>query len=46
VLWPPYSVTENMEHQRRLLYKAITRAKERCSVVVFGQGRTGKPPFA
>jgi superfamily I DNA/RNA helicase len=44
VLWP-HSVMGTPEHQRRLLYNAVTRAKERCSVVVFGQGRVGKPPF-
>jgi hypothetical protein len=45
VLWP-HSVAGDVEHQRRLLYNAITRAKDRCSVVVFGQGRTNKAPFA
>lgn len=44
VLWP-HSVMGTPEHQRRLLYNAVTRAKERCSVVVFGQGRVGKAPF-
>lgn len=44
VLWP-HSVTGGMDHQRRLLYNAVTRTKERCSIVVFGQGRTKKPPF-
>jgi superfamily I DNA/RNA helicase len=45
VLWP-HSVAGSPEHQRRLLYNAITRAKDRCSVVVFGQGRTDKAPFS
>lgn len=45
VLWP-FSVTGTPEHQRRLLYDAVTRAKELCSVVVFGQNRTAKAPFA
>jgi hypothetical protein len=44
VMWP-HSVAGNLEHQRRLLYNAITRAKERCSVVVLGQGRAEKAPF-
>ena len=45
VLWP-HTVTGSVEYQRRLLYNAITRAKERCSVVVFGIGRMNKTPFA
>lgn len=45
VLWP-HSASGSAEHQRRLLYNAITRAKDRCSVVVFGQNRTDKAPFA
>jgi hypothetical protein len=44
VLWPQ-SVPAGVEHQRRLLYNAVTRARERCSVVVFGKDRLGKPPF-
>ena len=45
VLWP-HTVGGSAEYQRRLLYNAITRAKGRCSVVVFGTGRMGKAPFA
>ena len=45
VLWP-HTVVGSAEHQRRLLYNAVTRAKGRCSVVVFGSGRMGKAPFA
>ena len=45
VLWP-HTVAGSAEYQRRLLYNAVTRAKERCSVVVFGTGRMGKTPFA
>ena len=45
VLWP-HSTAGSIAHQRRLLYNAVTRAKHRCSIVVFGQGRTVKPPFA
>lgn len=45
VLWPQ-TVGNNAEHQRRLLYNAITRAQQCCSVIVFGQGRLKKPPFS
>jgi superfamily I DNA/RNA helicase len=45
VLWP-YSVTGSPEHLRRLLYNAITRAMNHCSVIVLGQGRLNAPPFA
>jgi len=45
VLWPQ-TVGGGAEQQRRLLYNAITRAKNGCSVVVFGVDRLGKPPFS
>lgn len=45
VMWP-HSATGSPEQLRRLLYNAVTRAKECCSIVAFGQGRTRKPPFA
>jgi hypothetical protein len=45
VLWP-HSVTGSPEHLRRLLYNAITRARNHCSVIVLGQGRLNTPPFA
>ena len=45
VLWP-HTVGGSAEYQRRLLYNAVTRAKELCSVVVFGTGRMVKTPFA
>lgn len=45
ILWPQ-SVGGTMDHQRRLLYNALTRTRDRCSVVIFGQGRMAKPPFA
>jgi hypothetical protein len=45
VLWPQ-TVTGSAEHQRRLLYNAVTRAQVCCSVVVFGQDRLTRPPFA
>ncbi len=45
VLWP-HTATGSPEHQRRLLYNAITRAKNHCTVIVLGQGRINSPPFA
>jgi superfamily I DNA/RNA helicase len=45
VMWP-HSAMGSPEQLRRLLYNAVTRAKECCSIVVFGQGRRKKPPFA
>jgi superfamily I DNA/RNA helicase len=45
VLWP-HSVTGSPEHLRRLLYNAITRAQNHCTVIVLGQGRLSAPPFA
>ena len=45
VLWP-HTVGGGADQQRRLLYNAITRAQQRCSVVVFGQGRMQRAPFA
>jgi hypothetical protein len=45
VLWP-YSATGSPEHLRRLLYNAVTRAQNHCSVIVLGQGRLCAPPFA
>ena len=44
VLWP-YEVAGNIERQRRLLYNAITRAKNRVLVVVQDPNRLGRPPF-
>lgn len=45
VLWP-HSVTGSPEYLRRLLYNAITRAQNHCSVIVLGKGRLNAPPFA
>jgi hypothetical protein len=45
VLWP-HTATGSPEHQRRLLYNAITRAKSHCTIMVLGQGRLDAPPFA
>jgi superfamily I DNA/RNA helicase len=45
VLWP-YTATGSPEHLRRLLYNAVTRAQDHCTVIVLGQGRLNTPPFA
>jgi hypothetical protein len=45
VLWP-HSATGSPEHQRRLLYNAITRAQGHCTVIALGQGRLNGAPFA
>ncbi len=45
VLWP-YTVTGSPEYLRRLLYNAITRARNHCTVIVHGQRRLNEPPFA
>lgn len=45
VLWPP-GVPGSAEYQRRLLYNAITRAEERCTVFVRIQALLNAPPFA
>jgi hypothetical protein len=44
-LWP-HTATGSPEHMRRLLYNAITRAQNHCTVIVLGQGRLNAPPFA
>lgn len=45
VLWP-HTATGSPEHLRRLLYNAITRAQNHCTVIVLGQNRLSTPPFA
>lgn len=45
VLWP-HTATGSPDHLRRLLYNGITRAQRHCTVIVLGQGRLNKPPFA
>jgi superfamily I DNA/RNA helicase len=45
VLWP-HSAVGSADRLRRLLYNAITRASNHCSVVVLGHGRLDGPPFA
>ncbi len=44
VLWP-HTATGSAEHLRRLLYNAITRAQNHCTVIVLGQNRLNAPPF-
>jgi hypothetical protein len=44
VLWP-YKIGGDAEQQRRLLYNAVTRAKQWCVVVVQGKDILGLPPF-
>lgn len=45
VLWP-HTAKCSAEHLRRLLYNAITRAQNHCTVIVLGQNRLSTPPFA
>lgn len=45
VLWP-YTVPNNDEQRRRLLYNAITRAKRSCTVLVQNLALLNAPPFA
>lgn len=45
VLWP-HTATGSPEHLRRLLYNGITRAQNHCTVIVLGQNRVNRLPFA
>jgi UvrD-like helicase C-terminal domain len=45
VLWP-FTATDTSEHQRRLLYNALTRAQRWCTIVVQSRDMLKKPPFA
>lgn len=45
VLWPA-AVGGSDEQKRRLLYNAVTRAKERCIVLVQAAAHMGRSPFA
>jgi hypothetical protein len=45
VLWP-HGVRGNPQHQIRLLYNAITRARQSCTVFVRGKDILAAPPFA
>lgn len=44
ILWP-YTVVGNAEQQRRLLYNALTRAQQWCTVVVQNGAMLQRPPF-
>lgn len=48
VLWP-HNVPKHEEHQRRMLYNAVTRAKKWCVIVVLvnrKNDRLAQPPFS
>lgn len=45
VLWPA-AVGGSDDQKRRLLYNAVTRAKERCLVLVQAKAMLSKPPFS
>lgn len=45
VLWPA-AVVGSDDQKRRLLYNAVTRAKERCLVLVQAKASLGQAPFA
>ncbi|CAN7723805.1 ATP-binding domain-containing protein [Variovorax sp. LjRoot130] len=45
VLWPA-AIGGSDDQKRRLLYNAVTRAKERCLVLVQAQSSRGQAPFA
>ena len=45
VIWP-YQVGGDLEHKRRLLYNAVTRAKRWCHIIVQGQNILAGAPFA
>jgi superfamily I DNA/RNA helicase len=44
VLWPA-AVGGSDDQKRRLLYNAVTRAKDRCVVLVQAAAHMGRPPF-
>jgi superfamily I DNA/RNA helicase len=44
VVWP-YTVPNDDEQRRRLLYNAITRAQRSCLVLVQAQALADAPPF-
>ena len=45
LLWPA-AIGGSDDQKRRLLYNAVTRAKERCLVLVQAQASLGRAPFA
>jgi DNA helicase IV len=44
VIWP-YQVGGDVEHKRRLLYNAVTRAKRWCNIIVQSQNILATAPF-
>jgi len=44
VIWP-YTIPNDNEQKRRLLYNAITRAQQSCLVLVQAQELLNAPPF-
>lgn len=44
VIWP-YQVGGDVEHKRRLLYNAVTRARRWCNIIVQGQNILAAAPF-
>jgi UvrD-like helicase C-terminal domain/AAA domain len=44
VIWP-YQLGGDVEHKRRLLYNAVTRARRWCNIVVQGQNILAAAPF-
>jgi len=44
LIWP-YQVGGDVEHKRRLLYNAVTRAKRWCNIIVQGQNILAAAPF-
>jgi hypothetical protein len=45
VIWP-YQVGGDVEHKRRLLYNAVTRARRWCNIIVQSQNILRSAPFA
>ena len=46
VIIRPYQVGGDVEHKRRLLYNAVTRAKRWCNIIVQGHNILAAAPFA
>lgn len=44
IIWP-YQVGGDVEHKRRLLYNAVTRARRWCNIIVQGQNILAAAPF-
>jgi DNA helicase IV len=45
VLWPA-AISGSADQKRRLLYNAITRAKDKCLILVQARASLSQPPFA